>query len=156
MSQFTQWERKTIQEALSEMRNELSDDSMMVAEFDLEGPSALQDKYNWGELLTLLSAIKIHPKWDGDEMDRLDICELLSKVQKLAIDIFRDQRIQPCPNGDCNGYLIFLRGAGKVPLAPLIPQEYLEKLGPSFSEDMFGYIIAMCPWCHLIQIYNGV
>lgn len=155
MSLFTRWERETIQQALSKMRDELSADPMLAADLEMLGPGPLQRSYKWSEYLTILSALEGHPKWDGDEQDRLDICEIFSKVQKLAIDIFRDQRIQPCPNGDCDGYLIFLGGAGKVPLAPLIPQEHLEKLGPSFSEDMFGYIIATCPWCHLIQIYNG-
>ncbi len=124
--------------------------------------SALQDDYTWSECLKILSVLENHPLYESEWMQKRDWYETYSKVMLLAIDQLRHYRIQKCHqkiNGEvCDGYLIFFdssTGPGKIAVTDLIPDKVLARMGMSFTEDMLGYIIAICPTCHHIQIYNG-
>ena len=154
---FTNKEREIIIDAIQTAVDEIG--PYGGPELDI---SALQDSYTWSECLKILSVLGNHPLSRGEWMERRDWYETYTKTMLLAIDQLRHYRIQKChqkiDEEECSGYLIFFdtsTGPGKVAVTDLIPGKTLARMGISFTEDMLGYIIAICPTCYHIQIHDA-
>jgi len=153
-----------IQHAIENAYNQLPDEERGFSDL----PGALQRSFTWDELKALLSALggvspKIIPTnmyiFPPEEYEGIWY-ETVLKVYALAMQHFSELRVQPCPK-KCGGNLIFIShdspGKGKVPVTKLIPDIIAERTEVSrvaITEDMFGYIIAMCPTCGFIQLYD--
>lgn len=163
IDQFRQKERRLIQHAIDNEYRQLPDEDPGFSDL----PSSLQDDFTWVELKALISALegvshKIIPTnmyiFPPEEYEGIWY-ETMMKVYALAMQHFSRLRIQSCRQEGCSGNLIFITHEspvdGKVPVTNLLPSSAIERLRVGFTEDMFGYIIAMCPSCGYIQLYNA-
>ena len=159
---FTREERRIITEAISFAMDEIGP----YGDMDLADVGAHQESYTWDECLTILNVLGNHPDSKTDWLGKRDWYTTQIKLMLLAINTLRDYRIQKCHQkvGDkeCTGYLIFFdasTGLGKVAVTSLLPSDIIEKLETGYTEgmfgySMFGYIIAICPTCHHVQLYG--
>lgn len=163
IDQFRQNERDMIQHAIENEHRQLADEGYGFSDL----PSSLQHEFTWDELKALLSALegirhgRIHPNtyiFPPEEYEGIWY-ETMMKVYALAMQHFSRLRVQPCRQEGCNGNLIFIKhdspGKGKVPVTKLLPTTIVERMRIGITEDMLGYIIAMCPSCGYIQLYDA-
>ena len=150
-----------IQHAIDNVRRQIPDEDIMFSEL----PSALQHDFTWEELKALISALGgvsdevistsmyIFPPEEYWEI----WSKTIIKIFQLAMQHFSQLRIQPCRNNGCDGNLIFINhdspDKGKISLITLLPDSALDHAA-NFTEDMYGYIIAFCPSCGFVQLYD--